>query len=148
MSNLGSNMLLLRVLAPKYSTLQHLKLAWEAVAMGTKYQADTQKRDKLQAQKRIYQKQGKSTRDIDNELMLLNNAIARNPVRETIESGLMPSLVDDVETTFNKTHFPGTLETLTDKAMSKLHPSIQNVGKVAFMTRIQQAISCSIMRSK
>jgi hypothetical protein len=133
MKNLGSNMFYLKGRGIPTSTI--INLGWEAWYMGTKYQADTKKRDELLVQQQLAKKAGKSTRVIDNELMQLEDSIARNPVRESIESGLMPSLVDDLETAFNKSYFPGPMEQLTDKGMQKLHPTIQNVGKIMFMTQ-------------
>ena len=79
------------------------------------------------------QKQNKPIQGINSQITQLKDSIARNPVTESIEAGLMPTLVDDVETSVNKSYFPGDIEKFLTKQTDKLNPTVKNVGKVIFL---------------
>lgn len=72
---------------------------------------------------------------IDQEIALLEDAIARNPVRELIEAGLMPTIVEDVgmadDSYSYKTVLASKLAPVTDKVPAPL----KRLGKLVYMSR-------------
>lgn len=140
LNNLGSNFWYLRSRGVPTSTI--MKLGWEAIKQGTKYQADKSRLDQLYLQQRSFEKrktltaaQRQQVKDNDNEILQLEDSITRNPTTETIEAGLIPNLVDDVETTIEGHSFQSPFEEKLEKYGNKLHPSIRNVGKILFLTQ-------------
>jgi hypothetical protein len=77
----------------------------------------------------------------------LENSIERNPVTLSIRSGLMPSLIDDVETVTGGENFPHGIQAQIDKQVAKLPTPIQNVGRVFFLaedTRIFKELNNAV----
>lgn len=135
LGNLGSNLIYLKTKGVPVSKI--ITVGLEAMVQGTKYQAQAKQLAHLEGRRRIAVKDGKSPRTlrrIDAEITRLKDSIARNPVTRSIKAGLMPSLVDDVETVTSGTAFPTEFEKKVVKATSKLPSLVQNVGKIAFLT--------------
>jgi hypothetical protein len=132
LDNFGSNLIYLK--SRGVSTLQIVKQSAEAIKHGIKYQADKQKLDQLITKQRLLLKDNKNDKDLDLQIVTLKNSIALNPATKTIEAGLMPSLVDDVDTNISKSHFPTEIEKMIDKTIDKLPTYVQNVGKTLFLT--------------
>ena len=140
LNNLGSNMVYLRSRGVPVSTI--MKLGWEAISMGNKYQIDSKNLDKALLRKKATMR-GKYTanqiKDIDVEIARLRNSIARNPTTKTIQAGLMPSLVDDIETVTSGSNFPTEFEKKVTAATDKLPAVVKKVGKVIALTEDTQA---------
>jgi len=139
-NNFGSNFWYLKSRGVSNSTI--LRYAKEAITMGTKYQADIQELGQLELKAEAFNKQGPLTvhkqqllDDLNIKIIQLKDTIQNNPTTKLIEAGLMPSLVDDVETTISGGNFPTPFEkAITDK-VKKLPKIIQNVGGVVFLTQ-------------
>jgi hypothetical protein len=135
MGNLGSNMVYLRSKGVPVSKI--FKLGWEAAAMGNKYQVDIKKLNQLKLKREMAKKNGVSKAQLKkmrSEIARLADTISRNPVTKAVESGMMPALVDDVETVTGGTNFPTGLEKKAAKITSKFPILVQNVGKTVLMT--------------
>ena len=135
LGNLGSNLVYLRSRGVPISTI--LKLGWEAIAMGNKYQVDNKKLNELNLQRQIYAKSGYTAnqlKNIDSKIARVKDAITRNPTTITIQAGLMPTFVDDIETVTSGTNFPTDFEKKVTKYTDKLPDIVRNVGKVVMLT--------------
>ena len=135
-ANMGSNLMNLKMKG--IPTMTILRKSKEALIMGNKYQADKKRLDRAKLQLEIVKDQKGYTTNIENTIMRLENSIARNPVTEGIESGLMPSLMDDVDTSVGKTRHPHPLQKAIDKRVEKLHPMVAGAGKALLMTEDTQ----------
>jgi hypothetical protein len=136
MANMGSNLMNLKM--KDIPTMTILRKSREALVMGNKYQADKKKLDKTKLRLEIVKDQRGYTAGLENEVMRLENSLARNPVTEGIESGLIPTLMDDADTTVSKTRHPHEFQKAVDKQVAKLHPVIAGAGKQLLLTQDTQ----------
>jgi hypothetical protein len=114
----------------------------EAFTSALQYQADNDKLQTLLIKRRIYENDNSisvAARDIalknaDRAIMRLQHLLANNPSTEMIKSGLLPSIVDDVETaSTHKPHRFGVDKMLED-GLNRLPDKVAKVGRVMFMT--------------
>jgi len=138
LGNFGSNLMYLRMRGVPISTT--LKHGWDAVKYGTRFQADSQRMNKLLIEKDTREKSNtpedqRRLKEIQKELMQLKDALARNPVLDSIDSGLMPSLVDDVDTQGQQNYFPGMIESYVEDKTKNLPKPVKQFGRVAFLTQ-------------
>ncbi len=105
-----------------------------ALKSATAYSADMEELRELENQLETGYTQGNET-EIERKIIRLRDAIARNPARELIEAGLMPSIVEDIgeaDDPFSyKTEFARKTERFTDK----LNPKVKDAAKFVYMTR-------------
>lgn len=110
---------------------EHLPVALKSA---TAYMADMEELRELENQLETGYTLGNEA-EIERKMIRLRDAIARNPARELIEAGLMPSIVEDVgeaEDPFSyKTEFARKTEGVTDK----LNPKVKEAAKFVYMTR-------------
>lgn len=110
---------------------EHLPVALKSA---TAYMADMEELRELENQLETGYTLGNEA-EIERKIIRLRDAIARNPARELIEAGLMPSIVEDVgeaEDPFSyKTEFARKTEGVTDK----LNPKVKEAAKFVYMTR-------------
>ena len=138
--NFASNMVYLKMKG--VSNRDILKNVQKASISAIKYQADTQALDELKAQKNIVLQQSvggktpqtKTINRIDKQIADLENEIALNPSTKLIESGLMPSIVDDIETANVQSPYMSDVEAAVTKQIDRLPGVVKKVGNVAFMT--------------
>lgn len=82
--------------------------------------------------------------EMEREVIRLEDAIARNPVRELIEAGLMPSIVEDVAADDALYSYKSRFVRKTEGYAEKLNPSIQAAARNIYMakdTKVYQALS-------
>ena len=142
LGNFGSNLMYLKMRGVPTTTI--LKHGWEAVKWGTQYQADIMKVntlgiEKIQLQKESTPEAKRRLRIVEKELMQAQDAISRNPVADSIDSGFMPSLIDDVDTQGQKNFFPGRIEKFVDAKTQKLPKPLKTAGKVLFLSQDTEA---------
>ena len=142
LGNFGSNLMYLTMRGVPTTTI--LKHGWEAVKWGTQYQADIMKVntlgiEKIQLQKENTPEAKRRLRIVEKELMQAQDAISRNPVADSIDSGFMPSLIDDVDTQGQKNFFPGRIEKFVDAKTQKLPKPLKTAGKVLFLSQDTEA---------
>ena len=135
LGNFGSNLIYLKSIGIPVSDI--IKYGWEAYSYGIKYQADQKKLNSLRIQKEIMLKGSYTTdqlKDIDSKILRTENSLSRNPTRITIEAGLMPSFIDDVQTESTDRNFPTDFEKAIHRRASRLPKPVQTVGKVLLLT--------------
>jgi hypothetical protein len=114
----------------------------EAFTSALQYQADNDKlralmvkRDVLIANTNISQATKDTEGDVLNrQIMRLQHILANNPSTKMIEAGLLPSIVDDVNTEISPSPHKFGLEKAIDTGLSKLPNKVEKVGRVLFMT--------------
>lgn len=75
-----------------------------------------------------------SRNDLERQILKLEDAIARNPVRPLIEAGLMPTIVEDVAADDDIHSFKSKVVRNVDKVTKHLNPHVVGVGKFMLMT--------------
>lgn len=68
------------------------------------------------------------------EIAILKDAIERNPVKELIDAGLMPTIAEDVAMEDDLYSYKSLLARKTEKFTDKLNPSVVKAGKWVYMT--------------
>jgi hypothetical protein len=87
---------------------------------------------------------GASRADIEHRVGQLKDSMARNPVRELIDAGLMPTIVEDTSNEQDEYSFKGRLQRRIDGVVDKLNPHVVQAGKLLVMahdTPIYKALS-------
>jgi hypothetical protein len=82
--------------------------------------------------------------ELEQEIVRLEDAIARNPVKELIDAGLMPSIVEDVAQEEDIYSYKSLLVRKTEKYTAKLNSKVVAFGKLAYMshdTKMYQFLS-------
>jgi hypothetical protein len=130
--NLGSNMMYLKSKGVPVS--QIIKLGYEATVMGDKYQRDNKALNQEKLKLAIAIKNNSSQKSIKGKIARLKTALALNPTTKTIEAGLMPSLVDDIETVTGGQTFQTGIEKRVSAVVDKFPSLVQTVGKNILMT--------------
>lgn len=105
-----------------------------ALKSATAYMADSDELRELENQLETGYTQGNEA-EIERKIIRLRDAIARNPARELIEAGLMPSIVEDVGEANDPFSYKTSLEKNTERYTSKLNPKIKQAAKFVYMTR-------------
>lgn len=80
-----------------------------------------------------------STDEIKRQIAQLSNRLATNPVRELIEAGLLPTIVEDVQTTTDEYSYQSKLEKKVSGALKYIPPMAVTVGKELLMTKDTQS---------
>lgn len=78
------------------------------------------------------------------DIVKVKDSLARNPVKELIDAGMMPSIVEDVDADDNIYTYKSQLTRKTERYTSKLNPTVLAVGKNVLMThdtKLYQALS-------
>ena len=81
---------------------------------------------------------------IQTEIARLKDSIARNPVKEMIDAGLMPTIVEDIAEEDDIYSYKSALIRKTEKYTSKLPQGVQDVARQVYMardTKIYQGLS-------
>lgn len=99
------------------------------------YKRDTARIFELQhAMQTGYMAPGMTKNQAEHEIVRLQDSINRNPVKPLIDAGLMPTIVEDIDTNDDiysyQSRFNKKIAGLTDK----LNPSVVGVGKFMLMT--------------
>lgn len=82
--------------------------------------------------------------EIDRRVAQLKDSMSRNPVKQLIDAGLMPSIVEDVANEEDQYSFKGKLTRKVDDFLGNLNPHVLQAGKFLTMahdTPIYQALS-------
>jgi AAA domain/UvrD-like helicase C-terminal domain len=136
LANIWSNNLLLKLYGvPTASILRDSRIAWVGAQ---DYARDTERLFMLESQLAINPLSGV---DINGEIRQLKDAIARNPVREVIEAGLMPTIVEDISETEDQYSFKSEIARKTEKytnKLNKLNKHVKNAAKQVYMAHDTQ----------
>lgn len=93
----------------------------DAATYSIKYQKDKQRLNTVRHELKI----GLSTPSLVSEYAELKDAISRNPLKDFIESGMMPLIVNDISFKRGEVDFSTGMSTLKDKTVGKLPKSLQ-----------------------
>lgn len=129
--NMGSNLTLLawEGVGPREAIASH--------AIGIKAAMDYRKDAKrllqvVQALEIGYVPEGQQT--LETEVAELRDRLARNPLKPLIDAGLMPTIVEDVESDDSQYSYKSRLQGKVEKYTSKVPAWMREVGKQVYMT--------------
>lgn len=109
----------------------HHTVAYKAAR---RYQEDSEELYKLQTQLNSGLTQAKQM-DVEQRILTLKNEIARNPVTELMNAGLMPTIVQDVNFDEELYSYKPGFEQKIDAALGKVNPTVMKVAKQVYMTK-------------
>jgi hypothetical protein len=134
--NLKSNLslLVLSGIPIKDIVRDHL-IAWRGA---TAYARDTEELDRLQTLVDTGQTQGKDV-EIRSQMARLKDSIARNPVKDLIEAGLMPTIVEDASADEDIYSYKSQLVQTVDEYTDKLHPLLKTTAKNIYLAKDTKA---------
>lgn len=130
LGNFGSNLLYLK--SKGVPVMKILKNGWIAIEKGLEYQGDKQQLEDLKLKLKVLVDPNQ-IKNTEAQIRKIEDRIARNPVTKAMEAGLLPSLVDDVETDGTQTNFPNKTDELFDKYGWLIPPAFNKVGKIIFL---------------
>jgi hypothetical protein len=82
--------------------------------------------------------------DLQRQKIILEDSLARNPVRELIDAGMMPTIVEDVAADDDKYSFKGRFTRKVNEFVDQLNPHVVNTAKtliIAHDTPLYKAMS-------
>lgn len=82
--------------------------------------------------------------ELQQEANQLKDALNRNPVKELIDAGLMPTIVEDMAADEDIYSYKNRLARKTDKFTSKLNPAVKAAAKFAYIsptTKLYQGLN-------
>jgi hypothetical protein len=141
LGNMSSNIWLLGMSGvPILDVMHHHLVAWKGAVSWKK---DTEELEHLKRLRDTGYTQGNKA-DIDRRILRLEDALDRNPVKELVEAGLMPTIVEDIDPEDDiysyKSHLVRKVEGYTDK----LNPTLVKAARTAYLahdTAIYQGMS-------
>lgn len=72
--------------------------------------------------------------ELNQRIAVLEGQMARNPVRETMLAGMMPTIVEDVDAEDDPYSYKSRLQKRVDKYTNRVPNAVKTVAKVAYMT--------------
>lgn len=107
-----------------------------AIKGATSYERDTNRLAEIQTLLSTgYVTDPQAVKELNDEAVILRDAIDRNPVRELIEAGLMPTIVEDVAAENDPYSYKSELVRKTEGLTDKLNPTIREAAKMVYMTK-------------
>jgi hypothetical protein len=97
------------------------------------YQKDTAELYQLENQLATGYVQGK-TAEIERQIKILKDHIARNPVKPLMDGGLMPTIVEDVAAEEDIYSFKSRFTRKVEGFTNKLNPTVVDIGRTLYMT--------------
>lgn len=140
LGNIYSNLSFLAMAGvPVKEGLKHHLVAMKAA---TTYQRDTERLAQLENLLEVGYSQN-NDKEIREEIVRLRDSLARNPVRELIEAGLMPTIVEDVAADEDIYSYKSLLARKTERFTDRLNPNVKAAGKFVYMahdTKMYQSL--------
>jgi len=138
-NNHVSNLLYCKGRGVSYSNI--IKWKREATVGALKYQADKKALDETYIQLNVAKNKSQTVlvKQLETRIRKLENEIALNPVTELMDSGLLQSIVDDVETSNTQSPFPSLFDQAINRVSERLPEPINKVGKIIFLAEDTQA---------
>ena len=130
MDNIRSNVSFLLLKGVPFKDIIHGHLVGFREA--NRYLNETQRLSELETLLETGHTLGKE-REIRQEINELKDSLERNPTRELIEAGLMPTIVDDIAMDEDPYSFKAGLTERIDKATANWNPTIRKIGKEIYM---------------
>ena len=132
LNNIKSNLITLALYGVNpISGLRDMRIAWVSAE---EHQRDSAALFKLELQMKTGYVTG-DTSEIELEIARLKEAINNNPIKEMIDAGLMPTIVEDISTEEDPYAYKRALALRTKKYTDKLNPLVKGAAKQLYMTR-------------
>lgn len=131
LGNIYSNLSFLAIAGvPVMEGLRHHLVALKGA---TSYQQDSNRLAQLETLLEVGYSQN-NDKEIRDEIVRLKDSLARNPVRELIEAGLMPTIVEDIAAEENIYSYKSALARKTERFTNRLNPAVKAAGRFVYMT--------------
>lgn len=88
--------------------------------------------------------------ELNQRIAVLEGQMARNPVRETMLAGMMPTIVEDVDAEDDPYSYKSRLQKRVDKYTSRVPNAVKTVAKAVYMThdtKLYQILSQGVQLS-
>jgi len=132
LGNIWSNFSLLALSG--VSVKDMLQTSLVALKGATAYQQDNEELSRLQGLLATGYTQGRDA-EIQRQILRLEDALARNPVKELIDAGLMPTIVEDVGAEQDPYSYKSLLARKTERFTDQLNPNVVKAGKLVYMAK-------------
>lgn len=134
--NITSNLSLLTVAGVSMKDILQSHLV--AMKGATSYQNDSEELHRYKMLLETGYTQG-NEEEIHNNILRLEDAIARNPVKGLIDAGLMPTIVEDVSADEDLYSYKSAFARKTERFTNKLNDKVVSAGKLVYMTHDTKA---------
>ena len=134
--NITSNLSLLMVAGVSMKDILQSHLV--AMKGATSYQNDSEELHRYKMLLETGYTQG-NEEEIHNNILRLEDAIARNPVKGLIDAGLMPTIVEDVAADDDLYSYKSAFARKTERFTNKLNDKVVSAGKLVYMTHDTKA---------
>jgi hypothetical protein len=131
LGNVWSNLSLLALQGVPLKDLAAYHLT--AFRGATAYQKDSAQLERLRLAQRTQTWRGDAT-ELANQILRLEDALARNPVAGLIEAGLMPTIVEDVALEDDPYSYKSAFARRLDRVTGKLPPAVNTAARWVYMT--------------
>lgn len=142
MGNISSNLTELYWFGvPLKDILHHHKVAMKGALA---YRKDSEALERIKLQLSTGYLPANNVKELEREQALLEDSLARNPVRELIDAGMMPTIVEDVAADDDLYSFKGRFNRKVDEFIDELNPHVVNTAKtlvIAHDTPLYKALS-------
>ena len=115
---------------PIKDMIRHHRVALKAA---TAYEKDSAELTKIRVALATDVLQGSDRADLEDKAKLLEDLIARNPVKELIDAGLMPTIVEDLGNADDIYSYKNQLARKVEKYTNKLNPTVKKGLELAYM---------------
>jgi hypothetical protein len=130
LANIRSNMWLLHMNGVPLKDMLHHHLV--ALKGASSYQKENKELDHLKMLRDTGYTQGKDA-DIARRISLLEDSLARNPVKELIDAGLMPTIVEELDPDDDNYSYKSALANKVQSITDKGHPVFMDAAKFVYM---------------
>jgi hypothetical protein len=127
MGNISSNLTeLMWFGVPVKDILRHHRVAMKGALA---YRKESEQLERINLQLSTGYLPAASQADLQRQKIILEDSLARNPVRELIDAGLMPTIVEDVAADDDQYSFKGRFTRKVDEFVDQLNPHVVNTAK-------------------
>lgn len=115
-----------------------------AIKAASEYQRDMARLTRVETMLATDALEGNDRKELEAEVVRLQDALNRNPVKELIDAGLMPTIVEDLESADDIYSYKSALARGIDEKLSGFNPKIRTALNWAYMgksTPMYQALN-------
>ena len=126
---------------PAQDILRHHRVAMKGALA---YRKDSEALDRINLQLSTGYLPAVNVKELERQKILLEDALARNPVKDLIDAGLMPTIVEDVAADDDQYSFKGRFTRKVEEFSNNLNPHIVDTAKtllIAHDTPLYKALS-------
>lgn len=142
MGNISSNLTELYWFGvPIKDILHHHKVAMKGALA---YRKDSEALARIDLQLSTGYLPANNVKELERQKAILGDSLARNPVRELIDAGMMPTIVEDVAADDDMYSFKGRFTRKVDEFVDQLNPHVVDTAKtliIAHDTPLYKALS-------